>query len=105
MLWVPVPEYIAAGVAPWATSQGLLLPAMLLMLIKSCLAVDRSQLRCKPQVHGATCEAKAATRQTIECIVVALGAPQARQALSGALSVRNPVPLLSAVPKVFVLQC
>ena len=44
----------------------LLLPALLLLLINSCLATTSSDFTCKPQVHM--------SRQTMPCGVVSLQA-------------------------------
>ncbi|KAL3135627.1 hypothetical protein ABBQ38_006108 [Trebouxia sp. C0009 RCD-2024] len=48
MPWAPVLGFVSSGLEPNAAAQHLLLPALVLMLIKSCLAGERSS-RCRPQ--------------------------------------------------------
>ena len=50
MPWVPVLGFVSADLLPNAAVQQLLIPAILLMLIKTCLADERGSPRCKPQV-------------------------------------------------------
>ena len=50
MLWVPVLGFVSADLVPNVAAQQLLIPAILLMLIKTSLADERGSPRCKPQV-------------------------------------------------------